>query len=284
MAVIPAGLLAAQGVTAAIGAGQTLAGARKSEFDKANEQRLNKLLGLEESGRMGLTGRERQLQERSLLSPVRRAAAETRRRAEALSGGMGGSGADLARLREEETRAIAAGGERAALELARADARKEAAQRQEMAQRQAIQEQRRQERMASLFGGLAQGAGAVGAMAGGVPEVMRAAGLFGAAINDTSGLDARLDEFGVGEQGKQMVRRMDPKKLTSAVSDAELFLQTGDDAFLTDDARMLLELRERQMIADDDRFTPSNAMIDAAIDDIDLLLQLQRERNPVERF
>jgi hypothetical protein len=77
---------------------------------------------------------------------------------------------------------------------------------------------------------------------------------------------------------------MDPKKLTSAVSDAELFLQTGDDAFLTDDARMLLELRERQMIADDDRFTPSNAMIDAAIDDIDLLLQLQRERNPVERF
>ena len=151
-------------------------------------------------------------------------------------GVMGGSGADLARLREEQTRAIGEAGERAALAIAQADARKEAAQRQEIAQREALAETRRQERQASLFGGLAQAAGAAGRLSGGVPEVMRAAGLAGAPIADTAELRTRLANLGVEGSAAEMILRMNPRALTRAVNDAEQYLATGERQYLTDES------------------------------------------------
>jgi hypothetical protein len=249
---IPAALAAAGAISSAIGAGQAISGSRRSKFDKRNEAELDELLGLQDRDQLGLTGSERSIAERSLLDPVRQASAETRRRAEAAIPGSGASGADLARLRTEQTGAIAGAGERAALALDQADQRKTAAQRQEIAQREAIAETRRQERQASLFGGVAQAAGAAGQVAGAVPEALRAAGLAGAPIADQSGLIDKLDELGVGPEGQAIIKRMNPRKLTRALADAEQYLATGDKQFLTEDSVDIIRAAQAAQAAQND--------------------------------
>ena len=242
---MPAGLAAAAALSAALGTGQAIAGAKKTAFDKRNKEKLDELLGLEERGGLGLTGAERRIQERGLMNPVRQAASATRRQAEALQAGSA-SGADLARLRSEQTGAIAGAGERAALALDAADARKEAAQRQELAQRSAIQEERRAAREASVLSGLGQAAGVAGQLAGGVPEVLRAAGLHGAPIKDTAAFSDRLDAIGLTGEARNIVNRMDPNKLAAAVASAEEYNQTGDKSVLTPEAIELLKLQSDQ--------------------------------------
>ena len=248
---IAAGLLAAQALSAGAGAAQAIAGSRKSKFDKRNDQELNRLLGLKERDQLGLSGAERSIAERGLLDPVRSASAATRRQSEAALSGSGASGAELSRLRQEQTGAIAQAGERAALALDQADQRKEAAQRQELAQREQIAESRRQERQASLFAGLGQAAGAAGQLAGGVPEVLRAAGLAGAPISDTSGLQDALASAGVTGESAQLIMRMNPRQLTRAMSDAEKFLETGDAQYVTQDSVDIIRAVQNQR-ADDD--------------------------------
>jgi hypothetical protein len=197
------------------------------------------------------------------MSPVRQAAAATRRRAEAMGAGSGMSGADLSQLRQEQTSAIANAGERAALALDAADARKATAQEQEIEQRSAIAEERRAARQASLLAGVGQAAGVAGQLAGGVPEVLRAAGLAGAPINDTSALDDLLAQRGVTGEAANLIRKIPAANITRAMDDAEKYLETGDQQFLTEDAATIL--RAQQLSA----LQPglSNMEVAAAIDD-----------------
>ena len=218
---LPLGLLAAGGVAAGIGAAQAITGGRKSEFDKRNEAELDRLLALQAQGRLGLTPQERAVREQQLVMPVQRAATEARQRSEAAQAAAGSlTGGDLSRLRTEATRAVGEGAQRAALEIERADIQKQQAQRAEMAQREAVAEQRRLDRRAAVYGGLAQAAGGVGQLAGAVPEVLRAAGLAGAPIRDTMALKQELDALGVPLDLQQEVMRIPPNRLPRVLNNA----------------------------------------------------------------
>ena len=89
-----------------------------------------------------------------------------------------------------------------------------------MAQREAVAEQRRLDRRAAVYGGLAQAAGGVGQLAGAVPEVLRAAGLAGAPIRDIMALKQELDALNVPLDLQQEVMRIPPNRLSRVLRNA----------------------------------------------------------------
>lgn len=221
MAGVPIGLLAAGGIAAGAGAAQAITGGRKSEFDKRNEAQLDRLLQLQNQGRLGLTPQERAVREQQLVTPVQRAATETRQRSEAAQAAAGSlTGSDLSRLRTEATRAVGEGAQNAALTLQQEDIRKEQAQRAELAQRDTLAEQRRLDRRAAVFSGISQAAGGAGAIAGAVPETLRAAGLAGAPIRDTLALKRQFDEMDIPLDLQQELFRIPPHRMTRVLENA----------------------------------------------------------------
>jgi hypothetical protein len=218
---IPLGIAAAGALTGGVGLAQGIAGAVKTKADKANEKRLRELEELKENSLLGLTGTDWRVQERSLLAPVRSAAGETRARAEQIGAGRDMTGADLSRLRTEQTTAIAGAGERAALTLEQKNLLKIAAQEQEIRSREARMGERADQRKASVFEGLSDAAGAAGAVAGATPEALRAAGLAGASIYDTKALSDGLEARGITGEAKEIILGINPDRLPKAMFNVE---------------------------------------------------------------
>jgi hypothetical protein len=146
-----------------LGAAQAVAGGRKSELDKTNEERLRRLMELERGGSLGnLSPTEQQAfgAERANAQQQAAAAEQQAQRLQAATGGT--SGADLATLRQEKSESQF---DRLA-EIAQAQrvrrVQKEAAQRAEISALQAADQEGRFRRREAIFGGLGQIAGGVG--------------------------------------------------------------------------------------------------------------------------
>lgn len=142
------------------GIAQAIAG---NKYAKYNKDQLAKL----QKGPKGLSAKQEDLLQTRLMSPVQTAAAQARSRAEQIqaSSGAGASGADLSRLRTEQTKTLADSAQNAALQIAAADEAKKQATKQEIEQRMALQSQIRKDNIGAIFGGLSQTAGAAGAIA-----------------------------------------------------------------------------------------------------------------------
>jgi len=222
---VPLGLIGAGVLSGGLGLAQGISGAIKTEEDKRREEELEKLLGLQKTGGLGLTGEERRLREQQLVTPVREVASQLQSRQEAAIGaGAGVSGAELSRLRQETGRTIAGAQQAAATQILEADIAKEQAQRAEIERRAADIEARKKERRASIFGGLSQAAAAAGEIAGAVPEAARAAGLAGAPIRDTEAFRSIMEEQGVPLASQEALLRIGPQKLTRILDN----LQSGN--------------------------------------------------------
>lgn len=171
--------------TSLLGAGQGIANALSDQNQqRANKNRLDRLLARQKQGNLGLSDTQQQLLDRQLVAPVAQQAATQRSRAEQIqaSMGSGASGADLARLRGEQASTNAAAAQNAALQVRAADQQAKQAQRNEIEQRLALQTAQRQGDLSAIFGGASQMAGAAGALAGAPPEVTRMYGMFGSQL------------------------------------------------------------------------------------------------------
>lgn len=138
----------AAGVGAAADIGKLGLSLINTPQDTYNANRLKTLDELEESGKLGLSGGERQVAEGTLLNPVRALATENRQRAEAQLAGMGqNSAADLARVRTESQNATNAAALKAGEQIENLDLQAAAAQRQEAEERRAYESSRQRERI-----------------------------------------------------------------------------------------------------------------------------------------
>ena len=201
---LAAGILAAQGIaaagTAGLGIAQAAQGVKASKRSRElNEEQLEELLALRKSGQLGLSGQQQRLAEQRLLTPLRTTAGESRQRLEAQAAATGNVAAgDIARQRRDADIALGRGSQAAATQIAAEDLAAKQVQEQELEQRIALEEAQKRDIVNQIFGAGAQAAGAAGAVAGGVPEVLRATAPFGGAgsggeIVDTGKLARNLD-------------------------------------------------------------------------------------------
>lgn len=135
---------------------------------KRNREQLDELLTREKAGTLGLTGDQRQVLDQQLNAPVAAAAQQARSRAEAIqaAAGSGASGADLSRLRTEQSRTQALGAQNAAAQIGAADLAAQQQQKNEIEQRTALKSALRADDYNQIFAGLAQGAETAGSVAG----------------------------------------------------------------------------------------------------------------------
>jgi hypothetical protein len=226
----PIGTAIGAGITGAAGLAQAISGATKTEADKQREERLRRLAALVEQNQLGLTGPQRQLAERQLLDPIRRGAQQSQTRAEQIAAASGApSGAALSRLRTESARQIQEGAQTAAARIQAADIAREQAQLAEQAQLQAVQEARQRERRGAIFGGISQAAGAAGAVAGSVPELLRVSDIAGAPIRDVAGFQAALDRQGIPPAAQEIFLAMNPAQLTRTLKNLTDAVAAGTD-------------------------------------------------------
>lgn len=229
---LAAAILAAQGLTAAgtagLGIAQAAQGVKASKRARElNEEQLNELLALRKSGQLGLSGQQQRLAEQRLLTPLRTTAGESRQRLEAQAAATGNVAAgDIARQRRDADIALGRGSQAAATQIAAEDLAQRQAQEEEIEQRIAFDEAQKRDIVNQIFGAGAQAAGAAGAVAGGVPEVLRATAPFGGAgkgpeILNTAKLQADLSALGVSEAGIEAIlaaEAKDPGSITELIA------------------------------------------------------------------
>lgn len=132
-------------------------------LQKLNRERLARLLALQEGGQLGLTGAKQAALSQQLLSPVQAAALAARQRSEQVAGALGyQSGADLARLRQEQGRETSQAALTAAAAIAAADDAERERQKQEIEQRTALKGGLRADDWNAVFRGAAGLAGPIG--------------------------------------------------------------------------------------------------------------------------
>lgn len=178
----PVTLALALGLTS--GVGGVVGGIADATSDRQAQQRnkseLTKLLAAEELGRLGLTGEERQSLDNQLNAPVAQAASQARARSEQLAASQqNSSGANLSRLRQEQSMTQAAGAQAAAAQIAGADMAKKQQQKAEIEQRLQAKAAYKRDDISKILGGLQQMAGPIGMLAGAPPGTAQAAGMFG---------------------------------------------------------------------------------------------------------
>lgn len=173
--------LIAGGISAAAGAAGGIAPTlANNQLQKRNREKLDELLQREKQGKLGLTPAQQRILDQRLQSPVAAAAAEARSRAEQIQAAGGvQSGADLSRLRTEQTRQVATGAQQAALQVAMADEAARASQLDEIEQRSQMKAQMKADDIAQILGAVSQTAGTVGLAAGSVPGTFQLAQMFG---------------------------------------------------------------------------------------------------------
>jgi hypothetical protein len=164
------------GAAAALGSGAQIVGAlKKTDLEKQQEERLNKLAAMDRMGALGLTGQEKALRERELLTPGRIQATQLQSRNEALAAATGLSDAQqLASMQEGTQRVVADQAQQGANAIVREDSQRELQQRGEIAALQGSLQQQKDARKAALYQGIAGAVGAVGALAA-VPTATKGA-------------------------------------------------------------------------------------------------------------
>lgn len=148
------------GLSAGLGAAQIGLSLVPTAYDRYNRKRLDELETLQEGGRLGLSGAQRQQMEQELFDPVAAQAHAARLRQESLQASLGSavSAADVTRAQREQQRAVSTAANQAGLQISRANLEEANAQLQEIEERTAYKGRRAGER-------LQQGAQAIGAMA-----------------------------------------------------------------------------------------------------------------------
>ena len=149
---------------AGVGAAQAIgdvAGLGKAK--KQNREELERLIAMRNEGRMGLSEEEQAILQSGLTAKTQASAASTRRRAEQL-GATGGirSGADLARLRQEEAQTVGRAGAQNVLTVRAASEERRREQERELAARQAADTRLGSDQRAAAFGGIGEGLQAAG--------------------------------------------------------------------------------------------------------------------------
>jgi hypothetical protein len=164
------------GAAAALGSGAQIVGAlKKTDLEKQQEARLDKLAAMDRMGALGLTGQEKALRERELLTPGRIQATQLQSRNEALAAATGLSDAQqLASMQEGTQRVVADQAQQGANAIVREDSQRELQQRGEIAALQGSLQQQKDARKAALYQGIAGAVGAVGALAA-VPTATKGA-------------------------------------------------------------------------------------------------------------
>lgn len=152
----------------AAGLGQAIYGAvAPNPAARRNREQLDRLLELERKGQLGLSGTEQRLLYQQQADPVRNYAAQQRANYERVAAASGDqSGAELARLRQEQGRMVGRASQDAALNTAAANEARRQQQLREIDQRTAARTAYGQQRASTVFGGLAQAGGALGQLAG----------------------------------------------------------------------------------------------------------------------
>jgi hypothetical protein len=167
---------------------------------KRNREQLDELLAAEKSGKMGLTGAEQQQMSNELVSPIQSATTAMRTRAEQAQAAMGNtSGANLARLREEQTRAVSGAQQAAAGQVQAADLAAQQRQRNELEQRLALKSAMRRDDVNAILGGVSAVAGPLGGLAGAPPGTNQLSGMFGQAF--TGAEKSQLADFNAQNPG-----------------------------------------------------------------------------------
>lgn len=157
------------GIMAGLGAAQFGLSFVPTAYDRYNRERLDELQGLQDQGRLGLSGAQRQQMEQEVFDPVAAQAHAGRLRQESLQASMGdaASAADVTRAQREEQRNISQAANRAGLQISRANLEEANAQLQEIEERTAYKGERASQR-------LEQGAQAIGAVAPLVGQIQAA--------------------------------------------------------------------------------------------------------------
>ncbi|HZW06279.1 MAG TPA: hypothetical protein VFF65_04075, partial [Phycisphaerales bacterium] len=161
---IPIAMLAAAAVAGGVQAGMA---AKKSKYDKEMEARKAELARKEKWGGLGLTGREKDVMERTMMAPVQANMTQLQQQQERLLSATGGtSGEQIGQVRRDISHATARATQSAADLIAQADIAKAEAQRAEISQLGAALEGRRVERLNNAFGAITDTLGAAGSYAG----------------------------------------------------------------------------------------------------------------------
>jgi hypothetical protein len=179
----PVTLAIALGLT---GAGPIVTGIADATADRQAQQRnkaeLEKLLGKEERGELGLDPEQRKLLDQQLNAPVQTAAAQARTRAEQIANAISGgntTGQQAAQLRKEQQGTLAAGAQRAALAIAGAQEQAKQQQKTEIEQRLQAKAAYKRDDIAKILGPIMELAGKGGMMAGAPPGFAQNYGIFG---------------------------------------------------------------------------------------------------------
>ena len=153
--------------------GNVLQSTTNDAAQRENRQALERLRKMRATNGFGLTPvQEQQLQE-TLVSPVQKAAAEGRLRAEQMAAStQNATGGQLAALRKEQQQAVSQGGQQAALQVRAMDEAKKLEQQQELEQRTQAQASMRADDLQTILRGAAESAAAGGAIAGAPPGTL----------------------------------------------------------------------------------------------------------------
>jgi hypothetical protein len=180
------GALIAGGISAAAGAASGIAPTlANNQLQKRNREKLDELLAREKQGLLGLTPAQQRILDQRLQAPIAAAANEARTRAEQIQAAGGvTSGADLSRLRTEQSRQLAGGAQAAAMQVAQADQAAKAAQLDEIEQRDRLKAQMKADDYAQILGAVSETAGATGLLAGSPPGTFQLTELFGSKFSD----------------------------------------------------------------------------------------------------
>lgn len=139
----------------------------KNPAQKRNRQELDRLLQLEKTGRLGLSGAEQRLMYQAATDPVRSYASQQRQQYERMAAASGDqSGAELARLRQEQGRMTGRAAQDANLSVVAANEQRRQQQRQEIDQRTNAAARYSADRAQQVFSGIGQMAGAYGEKTG----------------------------------------------------------------------------------------------------------------------
>lgn len=183
-----------------ISAAGALAKAIPNKAERENNRRRKALEKLEQQDKLGLGGREREALTSSRVDPVRRAALQTRRQAEAMQATTGGSAADLARLRREQTAAIGEAEADARIGVELADQQRRRQQLQELEQRTAATGAAQEARKDALLNEAAQFANIMGQTQGAAP-IMDAV----KPVGDYDTFTSRLRDMGMPQEQIDML-------------------------------------------------------------------------------
>jgi len=169
-------------IGAAVLGGATLAGGLGSLYQvtandaaqRENRKRLAELERMRDAGDLGLSPLERRQLQSQLFTPMSRAAAQGRAASEQQMAAMGSTAAagDYARIREAEARQNAAAQRDAAMTVQAMDEQKKQSRLAEIEGRIQAKSQYKADDIATLFGGLTKTGAAAGAIAGSGPGVL----------------------------------------------------------------------------------------------------------------